>query len=295
MSLATLDNAFSVPLNRIEPNPFQPRQHFDADELSGLTQSIKEQGVIQPVLLRPHPTRPGWYQLVSGERRVRASENAGKKQVPAIVRDLDDLQAQEIALQENIQRQSLTDFEEATGIYRLWQTYEASGMPLSKRGLAEKLGKAVTYVSNRLDALGYHDDVKELMMTQRHVLSSAKAINSVKDDERRKKYIEMVKRNASFVEITSAIQRDEAEIKLRNQANKAPDDETNKRANRAAEGDTASMSRGRMVTSSTRREANQEVQRALLNLEAWITKCDKSHFDKAHALARRIIRGDLSR
>lgn len=108
-----------VPLDLLEPNPFQPRSTMDPTALDELAQSIRVQGVLQPLLVRPHPVTPGRFQIVAGERRWRAASTAGLHEVPTLVRDMADTEAAAVALVENLQRQDLNPIDEAEGYDRL--------------------------------------------------------------------------------------------------------------------------------------------------------------------------------
>jgi ParB family chromosome partitioning protein len=126
----------AIPVDQIDANPFQPRSDFNADELESLAESIRVQGVLQPILVRSHPTTPERYQIVAGERRFRAATQAGLTEIPTILRDVDDSDAAVIALVENLQRQDLNAIEEAEGYQRLLVdfglTHESLGFAVSK-------------------------------------------------------------------------------------------------------------------------------------------------------------------
>ena len=107
-----------VPIEKIHPNPNQPRRHFDVEELHNLANSIRSKGVIQPLVVRAHPSKPDEYEIVAGERRWRASQKAQLHVLPVVIRDFSDLDVLEIAIIENIQRSDLNPIEEASG-YRL--------------------------------------------------------------------------------------------------------------------------------------------------------------------------------
>jgi ParB family chromosome partitioning protein len=293
--LSVVPNVYYLPVERIEANPFQPRQSFSEAELDELAESIREHGVLQPVLVRPHPTKTGWFQLVSGERRWRACQRIERAEIPGTVRELSDLQSAQLALQENIQRQSLTDWEEARGIERLWQAYERAGQSMSKRAMARQLNMSLGYVANRLDALGYGDDVQGLLGRHRGVLSSARAIDAVKDEERRAGYISLVDAGKSFTDVTAAIQRDEVEIAAKKSTTTAPDAQTQSRSAAVARGESGALSRGRQLSGTTQAEANAETLRHARGLEAWVGQCDDKTFGQVTELARRILRGDLAR
>jgi len=126
----------AIPVDRIDPNPFQPRADFDPAELESLAESIRVQGVLQPILVRSHTTSPERYQIVAGERRFRAAMQAGLNEIPAMLREMDDSDAAVVALVENLQRQDLNAVEEAEGYQRLLTefglTHEALGYAVSK-------------------------------------------------------------------------------------------------------------------------------------------------------------------
>src|ERR1700742_1094951 len=126
----------AIPIDQIDANPFQPRSDFDTGELESLADSIRVQGVLQPILVRSHPTTPERFQIVAGERRFRAAMLVGLTEIPAILRDMDDSDAAVVALVENLQRQDLNAIEEAEGYQRLLVdfglTHESLGYAVSK-------------------------------------------------------------------------------------------------------------------------------------------------------------------
>lgn len=124
-----------VSVDRIVPNPHQPRQDFHPHELEELTASVRENGVVQPILVRPRGE--GRYELVAGERRLRAAKLAGLAQVPVVIRDISDTESLELALVENIQREDLNPVEEAQAFNQLLNQFE-----LTQEELAKKIGKS---------------------------------------------------------------------------------------------------------------------------------------------------------
>jgi len=132
----------------LEPGPFQPRTAMDPARLEELTASIKQQGVLQPILARPHPTQPGRYQIIAGERRWRASQAAGLHEVPVLVRTLTDTEAMAASLVENLQRQDLDPIEEAEAYKRLTVEF---GM--TQEGLGGLVGKSRSHVANTMRLL----------------------------------------------------------------------------------------------------------------------------------------------
>jgi ParB family chromosome partitioning protein len=148
----------SVPLEHIHPNPRQPRQRFDQEDLAQLADSIRENGVIQPIIVRHHPDRNGEYEIVAGERRWRAAQLAQLHQIPALVRDISDVKVLEIALLENIQRADLTPIEEAQGYRRLMDEFS-----YTQANLAQSLGKSRSHIANALRLLTLPEKVRSLL------------------------------------------------------------------------------------------------------------------------------------
>ncbi len=146
----------AVPPDRIDPNPFQPRTDFDQSELESLADSIRVQGMLQPILVRAHPTEPERFQIVAGERRFRAAMLAELTEVPTLLRDLDDSDAAVVALVENLQRQDLNALEEADGYQRL-----LSDFGLTHEAVGYAVSKSRSHVSNTLRLLRLPDPIKQ--------------------------------------------------------------------------------------------------------------------------------------
>nr|WP_194298734.1 ParB/RepB/Spo0J family partition protein [Acetobacter fallax] len=138
----------SLPIESLEPSPFQPRQVMEPQALAELAESIRSRGVLQPLLARPHPEKPGTYQIIGGERRWRASQQAGLHEIPVLVRDLNDSDAMAAALVENLQRADLNPMEEAEGFSRLIEDYR-----LTQEELAQAIGKSRPHITNTLRLL----------------------------------------------------------------------------------------------------------------------------------------------
>ncbi|NMB25946.1 MAG: nucleoid occlusion protein [Firmicutes bacterium] len=153
-----------IPLAKIEANPFQPRSTFTEEDIEELAQSLDEHGLIQPIIVR---TCPGGYQLVAGERRVRAARYLGWDAIPAVVRELDDATSAQIALIENLQREDLDYWEEAIAYQRLLQEF---GM--TQEELAQSIGRSQSAIANKLRLLRLSPQVRERIsreiMTERH-------------------------------------------------------------------------------------------------------------------------------
>ena len=169
-----------IPVDRIESNPDQPRTIFDEEALHELSGSIKEHGVLQPILVRP--LGENRYQLIAGERRWRASKEAGIATIPALVEDIDDETALEISIIENLQREDLSPLEEATMFDRMVREHG-----YSIRKLAEKLGKDKGYLENRLRLADAPDEIRELVSVRKDTVSHAYELLKVQDPKKRKK------------------------------------------------------------------------------------------------------------
>jgi ParB family chromosome partitioning protein len=144
-----------VAVELIRPGAFQPRRHFSEAELEALAQSVREKGVLQPLLVRPVDEAEAAFELIAGERRWRAAQRAGLHQVPVLVRALGDVEALEIALIENLQREDLTPLEEAEAYRRLVDEFGRT-----QANIAEALGKSRSYVTNTLRLLGLPEVVR---------------------------------------------------------------------------------------------------------------------------------------
>lgn len=137
-----------IPLDLLTPGPFQPRKQVDPTELAALAASIREQGVLQPILARPDPTASGRYQIIAGERRWRASQQAGLHEIPALVRALEDTAAMAAALVENLQREDLNPIDEGEGYRRLIEEFS-----LTQERVADSVGKSRSHVANTMRLL----------------------------------------------------------------------------------------------------------------------------------------------
>lgn len=176
----------NIPLERITPNPDQPRMNFDEAALADLASSIREHGVLQPILVRPIG-EPHRYQLVAGERRWRAAKAAELDVIPALIEQLDDETALEIGIIENLQREDLSPLEEAMIYDRM--THEHG---YSVRRLAQKIGKDKGYVENRLRLAGAPTEIKQLVSLRKDTLSHAYELLKVEDPKKRRKLAEQV-------------------------------------------------------------------------------------------------------
>jgi ParB family transcriptional regulator, chromosome partitioning protein len=176
-----------VHIERIEPNPEQPRMVFEQDALDELAASIREHGVLQPILVRP--LGPNTYQIVAGERRWRASKQAGLATIPALIEDIDDDTALEIAIIENLQREDLTPLDEAAMFDRMIHQHG-----YSIRKLADKLGKDKGYLENRLRLADAPPEIRELVSLRKDSLSHAYELMKVEDPKKRQRLAAQVAR-----------------------------------------------------------------------------------------------------
>ena len=163
-----------IPVNAIDPNPNQPRVHFDEASLAELTASISAIGVLQPILVRPDEN--GRYQLIAGERRWRAASRAGLQMIPAIVRVTDDVSSVEQALVENLHRQDLTPLEEAAAYQQLLEDFN-----MTHEQVASKVGKSRSAITNALRLLGLPPSIQSLLADGRLSAGHAKALLGTPD------------------------------------------------------------------------------------------------------------------
>ena len=173
-----------IPIEKIEPNPSQPRMTWHQETLKELAASITEHGVLQPILVRPSGEG---YEIIAGERRWRASKLAGRETVPAIVERFDDATALEIALIENLQREDLSPLDEAFIYHKM-----TSELGYSIRGLAGKLGKDKGYVENRLRLANAPDDVREMVAQRYDTITHAYELMKIEDKKRRRALVKRV-------------------------------------------------------------------------------------------------------
>lgn len=154
-SLATVETIENLHLKSIQPNPYQPRKVFDDEAIQELCDSIKEHGILQPIIVRKKGTL---YEIVAGERRFRASKLAGLDEIPAIVRDLTDEETMELAILENLQREDLTPIEEAEAYSKLM-----GNLKFTQEQLALRLGKSRSHIANHIRLLGLPEKVRDMV------------------------------------------------------------------------------------------------------------------------------------
>jgi ParB family chromosome partitioning protein len=177
----------NIPVTKVDPNPNQPRLAMDKAGMDDLTASVKEHGVLQPILVRP--LSDSRYQLIAGERRWRAARRAGLVSIPALIEDIDDETALEISVIENLQREDLSPVDEALIYDKMIREHG-----YSIRKLAQKLGKDKGYLENRLRLADAPPEIRELVSVRKDTLSHAYELLKVADPKKRKHLAEMVAR-----------------------------------------------------------------------------------------------------
>ena len=173
---ATVDGPQTLRVSEIEPKADQPRKHFDEEALQQLADSISQHGLLQPIIVRE--SAGGFYQIIAGERRWRASKMAGLLEVPVIIMEADALKAAEIAIIENIQREDLNPYEEATAYRSLMTQYD-----LTQERVAEKVGKSRSAIANTMRLLELPDEVLEMLKTGDISAGHARALLGLKDKD----------------------------------------------------------------------------------------------------------------
>lgn len=172
---ASNEEIIEVNLDELRPNPYQPRKVFDQNALNELAESIKEHGVFQPIIIKKSIKG---YEIIAGERRVRASKLAGKTTIPAIIRGFTDEQMMEIALLENLQREDLNAIEEAKA-YQLM----LDNLALTQEELAKKVGKSRSHITNMLGLLRLPGDVQNLVMNNDLTMGHARVLSKLENED----------------------------------------------------------------------------------------------------------------
>lgn len=199
-SAATSEDFLEIDIDLIEPSSAQPRTHFDEGRLDELAQSIRSNGVVQPILVR---RRGAHYQLIAGERRWRAAQRAGLQRVPAVVREVPDDKLLELALIENIQRQELNAIEEAHAYKRLIET-----LGLTQETVAQRVGRDRSFITNYLRLLRLPDDIQHLVEEEKLTTGHARALLGIDDhDIQRKIARNIIEQSLSVRETERAIKR----------------------------------------------------------------------------------------
>ena len=181
---ANNEEIVEIPLSELRSNPYQPRKNFDDNALQELANSIKEHGVFQPIIAKKSIKG---YEIIAGERRVKASILAGKTTIPAIIRDFSDQDMMEIALLENLQRENLNALEEAMAYKKLLDE-----LHLTQESLAERLGKSRSHVTNMLGLLTLPEEVKDMIMDGKISMSHARVLSKIDNNEKIKELADKI-------------------------------------------------------------------------------------------------------
>lgn len=176
-----------LPIEEIRPNPYQPRKSFDEEALKELADSIKNYGVFQPIIVKKSIKG---YDLIAGERRLRASKIAGLTTIPAIIKDMSDNQMREIALLENLQRENLTPIELAWAYKGI-----IDNLHIRQEDLADKIGKSRTHVTNTLGLLRLPDEIQNQILDNKISMGHAKILSKIDDDYKVKEYADKIVNN----------------------------------------------------------------------------------------------------
>ncbi len=190
----------SLPIEKVHPNVQQPRRSFTEEEMGELKRSIMEKGIIQPLIVRPHPEKAGDWEIVAGERRWRAAMLAELHEVPVIVRDLDDMEVAEIALIENIQREDLSPYEEAKGYQHLMKRFGHT-----QEQMAQAMGKSRSYIANLLRLLNLPDEVLGYLRDGKLTAGHARAL--VNADNAAELARQIIKGNLSVREVEALMRK----------------------------------------------------------------------------------------
>lgn len=181
---ANNEEIVEIPLSELRSNPYQPRKNFDDNALQELANSIKEHGVFQPIIAKKSIKG---YEIIAGERRVKASIIAGKTTIPAIIRDFSDQDMMEIALLENLQRENLNALEEAMAYKKLLDE-----LHLTQESLAERLGKSRSHITNMLGLLTLPEEVKDMIMDGKISMSHARVLSKIDNNEKIKELADKI-------------------------------------------------------------------------------------------------------
>jgi len=173
---ATPGGGQTLPIELIRRNPDQPRRHFDEAEIESLARSIGEKGLLQPILVRPSPSLPGEYQIVAGERRWRAAQQARLTVVPVVIRELNDSETLEIAILENVQRSDLNPVEEAAGYKALMDRFGHT-----QEDVSQAVGKTRVHVANTVRLLTLPEEVQGLVIDGKLTAGHARAVMAAED------------------------------------------------------------------------------------------------------------------
>lgn len=191
------DSVTSIKITQIDPNKNQPRRSFDKEKLAALAESVKEHGVIQPIILVKKGER---YRIVAGERRWRAAKKAGLKEIPAVVREYSDMEIAQIALIENLQRENLNPIEEALGYQTLINKYD-----MTQEAVSSTLGKSRSAIANSIRLLSLEDGIQSRLISGEISSGHARALLSIDDPLIRNAVLESITEKGLNVRQTEAL------------------------------------------------------------------------------------------
>lgn len=197
------DKVVELKLVEVEPNKNQPRTKFDEEKLEELAASIEEHGVITPIIVKKQDN--GFYRIIAGERRWRASKIAGIKTIPAVIRDFDDKKSAQIALIENLQREDLNPIEESKGYARLMSDFD-----LTQEETAKKVGKSRSYIANALRILNLHKEVLKMLENGIISVGHAKVLLSLEDAKKQVFYAKLIEEKGLTVREIEKILKNDA-------------------------------------------------------------------------------------
>jgi ParB family chromosome partitioning protein len=210
------DELRNIDVDLIERGPWQPREHFDEETLQELTDSIKQQGVVQPIVVRQKS--PNQYEIVAGERRWRASQKAGLSKIPAVIKSFDDQTAAAVSLIENIQRENLNPLEESTALKRLVDEFD-----MTHQQVADTVARSRATVSNLLRLQDLNPDVKTLLAMRDIEMGHARALLAIDGMEQSAVAKDVARKGLSVRETEALIRKISAPVKKPKTSRKDPD------------------------------------------------------------------------
>ena len=201
-----------VKLNELRSNPYQPRKVFDEEALKELSNSIKEHGVFQPIIVKKSIKG---YEIIAGERRVKASQLAGLEEIPAIIREFNDTQMMEIALLENLQREDLNAIEEANAYKKLQET-----LSLTQEDLAKRLGKSRSHITNMIGLLNLPEKIQQEISNKKISMGHARVLSKLNDSEQQEELVNKIVKDGISVRELEELTKEPRIIKTNPQKRK---------------------------------------------------------------------------
>ena len=214
---STSEQIVEIPLNELRANPYQPRKIFDEESLDELASSIKEHGVFQPIIVKKAIQG---YEIIAGERRVKASIKAGLEKIPAIIKYFNDTEMMEIALLENLQRENLSAIEEANAYKKLQET-----LNLSHEGLAKRLGKSRSHITNMLGLLSLPEKVQEAVQNNEISMAHARVLSKLVDKDQQISLLNKIKTEGISVHKLEELTSSNKEYKRKNEVSRKTSNE----------------------------------------------------------------------